>query len=59
MKNITLATCALVFVTLGFSVYGAANRPNVVIILADDLGKVKGMVLAFLLKLIPLRIDGL
>ena len=38
MKNITLATCAMVFVTLGFLVYGAANRPNVVIILADDLG---------------------
>jgi hypothetical protein len=38
MKNITLATCALVFVTLGFSVYGAANRSNVVIILAADLG---------------------
>ena len=38
MKNITLTACALAFIVLGFSAYGAANRPNVVIILADDLG---------------------
>ncbi len=38
MKNITLAACALLFVTLGFSVYGATNRPNIVVILADDMG---------------------
>ena len=38
MKNITLTACALVFIILGFPAYGAADRPNVVIILADDLG---------------------
>jgi|TARA_B100001964_G_scaffold80669_1_gene91000 hypothetical protein len=38
MKNITLATCALVFVTLGFFGLWCRNRSNVVITLVDDFG---------------------